>query len=85
MSEAISILDAEYVSGYKISIYFSDGSYRQVDFEAFLNAAKHPVTRSYLDLEKFRHFHVINGNLDWNDFEFCVPVHQLYDGRVTHS
>ena len=84
MSDIVTIVDATYIEGYKLDIQFSDGTHRQVDFENFLKSAKHPLTRSYLDLPKFQQFRVVNGDLDWNDLELCVPIHQLYNGKVVH-
>lgn len=82
---SLLIKRANYISGYITEIYFSDGTVKRVDFERFLISAKHPVTRSYLDLKKFRQFRVIEGELDWNDFDLCIPLHQLYSGEVEHK
>lgn len=76
---------ANYISGYTIEIYFSDGTVKRVDFERFLKSAKPPATRSYLDLKKFQQFRVIEGELDWNDLDLCNPLHQLYSGKVKHK
>ncbi|CAA0275299.1 conserved hypothetical protein [Alteromonas infernus] len=82
---SLFIKRANYISGYTIEIYFSDGTVKRVDFERFLKSAKHPVTRSYLDLKKFQQFRVIEGELDWNDLDLCIPLHQLYSGKVKHK
>lgn len=79
------IKNANHISGYIIEIYFSDCTVKQVDFERFLKSAKHPATRSYLDLKKFQQFRVIEGDLDWNDLDLCIPLHQLYSGKVEHK
>lgn len=82
---SLFIKSANYISGYIIEIYFSDDTVRRVDFERFLKSAKHPTTRSYLDLKKFQQFRVIEGGLDWSDFDLCIPLHQLYSGEVEHK
>lgn len=82
---SLFIKRANYISGYIIEVYFSDGTVKRVDFERFLQSAKHPVTRSYLDLKKFKQFRVIEGELDWNDLDLCIPLHLLYSGKVEHK
>ena len=82
---SLFIKNAYYISGYTIEIYFSDGTVKRIDFERFLKSSKHPATRSYLDLKKFQQFRVIEGGLDWNDFDLCIPLHQLYSGEVEHK
>lgn len=80
----LAIIEAKYIGGYVIDLLFSDDSRRRIDFEHFLTSAKHPLTRSYLNLDKFTQFKLVNGDLDWNDYELCVPLAQLYRGELRH-
>ncbi len=82
---SLFIKNANYINCYIIEIYFNDSTVKRVDFERFLKSAKHPATRSYLDLKKFQQFRVIEGDLDWNDFDLCIPLHQLYPREVEHK
>ncbi|QJR82158.1 DUF2442 domain-containing protein [Alteromonas pelagimontana] len=79
----IAILSASYAREYKIDISFSDGTQQQVDFGPFLKLATNPITRRYLDMNQFRKFRIMDGELDWNDFELCFPVSQLYVGKIS--
>jgi hypothetical protein len=78
----ITIKDAKYVNGYKIRIDFNDGKSNIVDFEVFLKNASNPMTRDYLDINKFRKFTIRDGDIDWNDYELCFPIADLYEGSI---
>jgi hypothetical protein len=80
--EVLDIIRAEYVGGYKIHLWFSDGKNHVVDFEPFLMSARNPMTTQYRDVKKFRQFRLDYGNLDWNDYEMCFPVADLYEGKI---
>lgn len=78
----ISIDKAVYKSDYIINIKFSDGVERNIDFGDFLKNAKNPMTKKYLDKELFKTFSVDYGDLNWNDFEMCFPLWDLYEGKI---
>jgi hypothetical protein len=76
------ITSAEYVAGYQWQLRFSDGKERMIDFGPFLRRSLNPMLRAYLDPEKFKQFTVTSGDLQWNDFDLCFPIADLYEGRV---
>jgi hypothetical protein len=78
----ISIINAEYSGEYKIKLTFSDGVIREIDLSAFLNSAKNPMARKYLDKKLFRNFKIEYGDIVWNDYEMCFPIWDLYEGKV---
>ena len=78
----IEIASARSLGGHKIRIEFRDGTTRLVDFSGFLQSARDPVTKKYLNPRKFKQFKIRHGNLNWNDYEMCFPVADLYRGRV---
>ena len=51
-------------------------------FEPFLRRPKHSQIQSYLNLERFQQFQIVDRNLDWNDFELCFPLMGLYGGEL---
>ena len=53
----ISIIKAEYAGEYKINLTFSDNTERMIDFAEFLNNAKNPMTRKYLNKKLFFKFY----------------------------
>lgn len=80
--QLIEVVKAEYVDGYRIALTFADGAWRMVDFAAFLSRAQNPMATQYRDIEKFKQFEIVNGNLNWNDYEMIFPVAQLYAGTI---
>ncbi len=78
----ISILKAEYLGNYKIQFHFSDGTSRTVDFWSFLNQAKNPMTRKYLDEKLFQDFTIQYGDIIWHEYQLCFPIWDLYKGEI---
>lgn len=76
------IIKAEYLEAYKVRIIFNDKTEVVVDFESFLSKSQHPRIRQYLDIEMFKTFRLCDGDLDWNEFDLCFPVSDLYSGKV---
>ena len=84
-SEAVDVVEiksAKYIGDYAICISFSDKTERSVDFKAFLVKSIHPSISKYLNESLFKQFEIINGNLNWNDYDLIFPVHQLYEGEI---
>ncbi len=82
MTMVISIVSAEYVNNYSIRFVFSDNTEKTIDFADFLKKSKNPMTRKYLDKNKFRNFSIQYGDVVWNDYEMCFPLADLYAGQV---
>ena len=78
----IEIQSADYMADYKIWLQFSDDQERLVDFEPFLRHSLNPMIRAYLDVENFKQFSVEYGDLQWNDYDLCFPIADLYEGRI---
>jgi len=79
----ISVVLTEYISDYKIRVIFSDGQESIIDFKSFLSNSQHPSIRLYLDIEKFKQFKIINGNLNWNDYDLIFPLSDLKNGHIS--
>jgi len=78
----ISIDKADYLGDYVIRLQFSDGVVKDIDFQKFLENARNPMTRKYLDKEHFKSFTLDYGDLVWNDYEMCFPVWDLHEGNI---
>lgn len=78
----IDVESVTYLERYKLEIYFSDGHVQTVDFEQFLKRSIHPEIRKYLNLDLFKQFRIVNGQLDWNDYDLCFPLEDLYNGTI---
>jgi hypothetical protein len=80
--EVLDITYAEYVSGYKIHLWFNDGKNHVVDFEPFLMNARNPMAVKYRDIKEFKKFSLDYGNLQWNDYEMCFSLEDLYNNDI---
>lgn len=81
----IRIEQATQVSDYKLKLKFNDGHENIVDFEPFLKTARHPDIRKYLKPALFKQFEIRHGNLDWNHFDLCFPIADLYEGTLVKT
>ncbi|MBG6111327.1 hypothetical protein H4V97_000432 [Flavobacterium sp. CG_23.5] len=82
-TEAINVVAATYVNGYVIKVTFTDASEKNVDFELFLSKSQHPSISKYLDLNNFKNFTIVYGNLNWNDYDMIFPIWDLYEGKIS--
>jgi len=78
----VSINKADYKGDYVIHLQFSDGIEKNIDFSSFLQNAKNPMTKKYLDKNLFKSFTIKYGDLIWNDYEMCFPIWDLHEGRI---
>jgi hypothetical protein len=79
-AEVIEVTSANYIGNFTIRVFFSDGTAQLVDFKPFLEQSLHPSIRKYLEENLFRNFQLIDGNLNWNDYDMIFPVDNLYNG-----
>lgn len=80
--DLIGIKSARYIGDFAIRIFFNDGFNRLVDFKTFLESSLHPSIRKYLDENRFKQFDIVDGNLNWNDYDLIFPVSDLYEGQL---
>jgi hypothetical protein len=80
--ELIEVISARYIGDFAIRIFFNDGFNKLVDFRPFLEKSLHPSIRKYLDEGKFKEYHIVDGNLNWNDYDLIFPIDDLYEGKL---
>jgi hypothetical protein len=78
----INIEKVEYLSEYKLKLSFNDGEEQTIDFGPFLSDSLNPLIRKYLDPMEFNKYELDNGDLEWNDYDLCFPVADLYDNNI---
>jgi len=78
----IRVASANYIGDYAIRVSFNDGNEKLVDFKPFLAKSLHPAISKYLEENLFKQFKIINGNLNWNDYDLIFPIHDLYEGVI---
>jgi hypothetical protein len=80
--DLLQITSAKYIGDLAIRVFFDDGTNRLIDFRPFIESSLHPSIRKYLDEEKFKSFEIIDGNLNWNNYDLIFPIHDLYEGKI---
>lgn len=80
--EVINVISAQYIDNYSIKIQFDNKFEQTVDFTSFLNNSHHPTIKKYRDKNLFQEFKIVNGNLNWNDYDMIFPIHELYSGKI---
>ena len=80
--QVISIEQAKQLDGYKLQLVFNDHSSQVVDFQPFLSQSLNPLIRKYLTPEEFAKFEIDEGDLEWNDYDLCFPIADLYENRI---
>lgn len=78
----LKIDSALYLGEYKIRIKFSDGKDVVVDFRDFLSKSFHPEIQKYLNENNFSSFSLVDGNLNWNNYDLIFPLSDLYNGEI---
>ena len=78
----LSIKSAAYAGGYKLKLLFENGVERTVDFSEFLGKSQNPHIRKYLKTSAFKSFTIQNVDLQWNDYDLCFPLADLYEGKI---
>lgn len=80
--EIVDTEEVHYVEAYQLLLQFSNGVQRLVDFGPFLMTSTNPLIRKYLDLANFKQVALADGNLQWNDYDLCFPIADLYAGSL---
>jgi hypothetical protein len=80
--QVISIEQAKQLDDYKLQLVFNDQSSQVVDFYPFLSKSLNPLIRKYLAAEEFAKFEIDEGDLEWNDYDLCFPIADLYENKI---
>ena len=80
--QVLSIEQVSHIDDYKLKLVFNDQSSQVVDFKPFLTKSLNPLIRKYLVPEEFAKFEVDGGDLEWNDYDLCFPIADLYENRI---
>ena len=80
--DLIEIKSANYIGDFAIRLVFSDGTMRLVDFKPFLENSLHPSIRKYFNENQFKLFEIVDGNLNWNNYDLIFPLDDLYQGKI---
>ena len=80
--QIVRIKKAKYLSGHKLKLSFNDGTEQIINFAPFLSSSLNPLIRKYLNREEFMKYNLDDGDLEWNDYDLCFPVADLYENNI---
>ena len=80
--ELIEIKSAKYIGDFAVRLVFNDGIKRLIDFKPFLETSLHPSIRKYLNEDNFKQFEIVDGNLNWNNYDLIFPLNDLHQGKI---
>ena len=79
----LEVKNATYLDGFRLSIDFSDGKNKVVDFSQFITHTNKLALAKYKDIANFKKFKVEQGNVVWGrNWDLIFPIHQLYLGKI---
>jgi hypothetical protein len=79
--QIITIESSEYIDGYKIRLQFNDQTTQTINFENFILSSHNLHIAKYSDLAIFKNFSITDGDLEWNDYDLCFPIIDLYENK----
>jgi len=78
----LTVKSAKHITNHRLEVTFSDGARREVDFKPFLQRFRHPDLERYKKVTEFKKYKVIDGNINWHDYNMIFPVEDLYKGEI---
>ena len=78
----ITVEKVNHIREFKLELVFNDKTCQIVDFYPFLSRSLNPLIRKYLSPEEFAKFEIDEGDLEWNDYDLCFPIADLYENRI---
>ena len=82
--QVISVEKVNHIGDFKLELEFNDKTRQIVDFYPFLSGSLNPLIRKYLSPKEFAKFEIDQGDLEWNDYDLCFPIADLYENRIVN-
>lgn len=80
-NQVVTVQKVEYVEGYKLRLTFNDDRIQLIDFADFILHSTNPHIHKYRELALFKAFRITDGDLEWNDYDLCFPIADLYENK----
>jgi len=82
-SKPLTVMAAQCAVDYKVRIMFSDGTWKEVNFEPFLFAYDRGSLNKYRKASVFKRFKIEDGNIVWGkSWDLIFPMWQLHAGKI---
>ena len=82
--QVISVEKVNHIGDFKLQLKFNDKTSQIIDFYPFLSGSLNPLIRKYLSPNEFAKFEIDDGDLEWNDYDLCFPIADLYENRIVN-
>ncbi len=80
--QIIFVEKVNHISNFKLELEFNDKTSQIIDFYPFLSVSLNPLIRKYLSPKEFAKFEIEGGDLEWNDYDLCFPIADLYENKI---
>lgn len=77
----IAVRNVNYLGDYALEIIFNDGHSQRISFKSFIFSSHHPDIKKYQNEADFKNYSITEGDLEWNDYELCFPIEDLYENK----
>lgn len=81
-NQIIFIEKVKQLKAFELQLEFNDKSIQVIDFYPFLSSSSNPFIKKYLSPQEFSRFEVDEGDLEWNDYDLCFPIADLYQNKI---
>jgi hypothetical protein len=81
-NQIIFIENVKHIKQFELQLEFNDKTIQVIDFYPFLSASLNPLIRKYLSYKEFSKFEIEGGDLEWNDYDLCFPIADLYQNKI---
>jgi uncharacterized protein DUF2442 len=81
----LSIKTVKHETGHILNIEFNDGHSTAVDFAPFIFSTGHPDIEKYKSIDNFLTYQIIDGNLNWDDYNMIFSIEDLYHNQIIKS
>ncbi|MCU7836200.1 MAG: DUF2442 domain-containing protein [gamma proteobacterium symbiont of Taylorina sp.] len=82
--QVITLKQVQHLEEYRLKLDFNDKTSQTIDFYPFLSESLNPLIRKYLNQKEFSKFEIDEGDLEWNDYDLCFPIADLYENNIKH-
>lgn len=77
----MNIIEVRYITDFVLVCRFDDGKIVTANFRKFLMHSQNPMTKQFLDKERFAKVEIRNGHLTWEDGQMDIPRWSVYNGE----
>ena len=77
-----AVASAKHLGGHRLEVVFTDGVCRKIDVAPFLKRFPHPSHNKYKKISEFKKFKIIDGNINWHDYNMIFEPESLYKGEI---